>query len=304
MSGVRVYILVTAAILLGGLAAMLPFAWSGADVLASSYKETAARELESNARLFSLAISSRIDANAPEKLLSLAGEARKESGVRFTVIHRDGTVAADSDEDAGRMENHLNRPEIKASIAGETGVGTRSSPTLGTDWMYVAVPLADGNVARAAASMADLNNRLTQWWTRALVRFIGSLVILLLMALFLSRLISRPIEIAAEGAERYAQGDLSYRLPVSGAAEMRRLSESMSAMAAELDARFKLVNRQREEMRVVFENMSEGVLAIDATGLVMLVNGAAQSILNLPRDASGTSIEAVSRNAELLDVIR
>ena len=85
---------------------------------------------------------------------------------------------------------------------------------------------------------------------------------------------------------------------------MRRLARSMSTMAEELDVRFRLVTLQKEEMRAVFENMSEGVLAVDDEGKIMLVNGAAQSILNLPPDAAGSGLEAVSRNVDLLEAVR
>ena len=298
------YVLLVAAVLVSGLAAMLPFAWSGADVLASSSRQTAVHELESSARLFSLAMSSRSGEKTGAELSALMREARENSDTRYTLILKDGTVVADSDEDADRMENHLNRPEIQAALAGETGVGTRMSPTLGAEWMYVAVPLADGSVVRAAASMEGLSRRLGLWWRKALFGFLVSFAILAFMALLVSRMLSSPIEAAAAGAERYAGGDFSYRIPVTGAAETRRLAEAMRSMAEELDDRFKLVNRQREEMRVVFENMSEGVLAVDTDGHVMLVNGAAQAILDLPGDASGASIEVACRNAELLDALR
>ncbi|MDR1745350.1 MAG: HAMP domain-containing protein [Planctomycetota bacterium] len=304
MGGIRIYTLLIMAVLMSGLAAMLPFVWSGADVLSSLYQETTARELESNARMFSLAAASRLEGRSKSGLRELAETARSLSGTRYTLILKDGTVVADSDEDAERMENHLNRPEIAAALAGGTGVLSRPSPTLGTDWMYVAVPLDDGAVIRAAASLEELDGRLSQWWNRALLRFAVSLAILAGMALLAGRMLSRPIEIAAAGAERYARGDLTYRLPVTGAAETRRLSEAMGVMAGELDERFRLLNRQKEEMSVVFENMSEGVLAIDDVGHIMIVNGSAQSILGLPGNASGSGVETVSRNADLLDAIR
>lgn len=304
MGGVRIYVLVVLAVILSGLAAIVPLAWSGADVLSSSYRETAARELESNARLVSLALPSGFSGKSRTELRDLVLAAKVDSDTRYTLLLKDGTVVADSDEDADRMENHHNRPEIQTALSGEIGIATRLSPTLGTDWMYVAVPRADGSVIRAAASMEGLNTRLALWWTKAFLRFIGSLAILLVMALLVSRMISKPIEAAAVGAERYARGELSYRLTVTGAAEMRRLSLSMGSMAGELDARFRLVNRQREEMRVVFENMSEGIVAVDDAGQIILVNGAAQSILDLPSDSSGVGIETLSRNADLLDAIR
>lgn len=303
MGGFRIYTLLILAVLLSGLAAMLPFAWSGADVLSSLYRETVAKDLESSARLFALAVSPRGEKNDGQALSELARTARSVSDTRFTVIRLDGRVVADSDEDADRMENHLNRPEIRTAVSGTTGVLSRPSPTLGADWMYVAVPLADGKVVRAAASMKELDNRLSQWWRKAAMLFGVSIAILIVMALLVGRMLSRSLETAAAGAERYARGDLSYRLPVTGAAETRRLSEAMGIMAAELDSRFKLVNRQREEMSVVFDNMSEGIVAVDETGHVILVNKAAQSVLGLPENTSGASIETVARNAELLNTI-
>lgn len=303
MGGIRIYLLLILAVVVSGLAALLPFAWSGADVLSASYREITARELESNARLLSLAVAAKGGAPTRKELLELASAARTASDTRYTLIRRDGTVVADSDEEAERMENHVSRPEIKAALAGGTGVGIRPSPTLGADWMYVAVPHADGGVIRAAASMKGLNDRLGAWWRKALAGFLASVAILAGMALLVSRMISKPIETAAAGAERYASGDLSYRLPVTGAAEMRRLSEAMGAMATELDVRFRLVARQTEEMTAVFENMSEGVLAVDNACQIMLVNTAAQSILGIPPDTAGACIETVVRNAELLDAI-
>lgn len=303
MGGVKIHVLLLLAVFLSGLTAIIPLGWIGADALESSYREYAVRDMTANANLFALSLPATPENEASPMLASLAEEAAKDSATRFTFIRPDGEVVADSDEDAARMENHVNRPEVREALAGKTGVDIRKSPTLGTEWIYVAIPHNGGTVVRAAASLDDLNGRLWLWWKWVIFGFGVSLVILLAMALLVSRAVSKPIEAAAAAAEHYASGDLSYRLPVAGAAEMRMLSTSMGVMAAELDARFKLVTRQREEMTAVFENMSEGVLAVDDTGQIMLMNGAAQSLLNLPGDVSGHGIEAICRNADLLDAI-
>ncbi len=300
MGGVKIRTLVIMAVLACGLAAILPLAWSGAEVFSSFYRESTARELEANARLFSLAMSS---AGPTVDIRKLADVARSGSQTRYTLIRRDGTVAADSDEDAGRMENHRNRPEIATALAGGVGIETRPSPTMGAEWMYVAVPHGE-DVVRAAASMEDLHNRIRQWWVKAFIGFALAFVILVVLAALASRILSTPIERAAEAAEHYARGKLSYTVPVQGAAEMRRLVASMGRMASELDSRLKLVNRQRNEMTTVFENMSEGILAVDDAGQVVFMNKKAKSLFTITRDAYGAPIEAVVRNAELHDAIR
>lgn len=304
MGGIRLYVLVILAVLLSGLAAMLPFAWSGASVLSSSYHESAVKEMESSARLFALALSSDTDGKSRSELQRLAKTARAATGSRYTLVLQDGTVAADSDEDATRMENHGNRAEIQAALSGKTGVEVRSSPTLETDWIYVAIPLEDGNVVRAAGSMRELNVRLSQWWKKALPGFVLSGAVLLALSLFAARKLSHPLEEAVSGVERFAQGDFTRKLPVSGSSEMRKLSSSINEMADELDARFKTIGMQKEKMRVVFDNMSEGILAVDDYGKILLMNGTAEKFLGLSKDVSGIGIETIARNPDLLDIIK
>lgn len=304
MGGIRLYVLLILAVLISGLVAMLPLALTGSDILESSYREYAVRDMTANAGLFALALEKNADSRTRVDLGDLARTARAGSDTRFTLIARDGAVLADSDETADRMENHGNRPEIREALDGRTGVDIRHSPTLGTEWIYVAMPLADGNIVRAAASLDELNGRLWQWWKRAIVGFGASIVVLAVLALLIARALSRPLEVAASGADRYAKGEFSYRLPSSGSAEMRRLSQSLSAMAAELDARFRLINRQRGEMRTVFENMSEGVLAVDTQGRIMLLNKTAERLLHFTKGAENGTIESAVRNAELQDILR
>lgn len=304
MGGIRLYVLVIFSVLLSGLAAMLPFAWSGADVLSSSYHEAAIKDMEANARLFSLALASRVENKSRTELQALAKTARADTGNRYTLILKDGTVAADSDEDPARMENHGNRTEIQTALSGKTGIEVRSSPTLESEWVYVAVPLEDGSVVRAAGLIEELNSKLAQWWKKALPGLTLSGAILLALSLIAARKLSRPLEEAASGVGRFAHGDFEHRLSVSGSSEMRKLSSSINGMADELNSRFMTISRQKEKMRVVFENMSEGVLAVDDNGKVLLMNSTAEQFLGLSKDVSGVGLETVARNPDLLDIIR
>ncbi|MDR2392355.1 MAG: PAS domain-containing protein, partial [Planctomycetota bacterium] len=202
------------------------------------------------------------------------------------------------------MENPATRPEVKSALSGTTGIDIRKSPTLRTDWIYAAVPLGDGMAARAAASLDEMNSRLSLWWRRSLVGVLLSLAVLFGLSFLVARLLSRPLEMAAATADRYARGDFAHRLPAQGSLEMSRLTESLGAMAMELDAKFKLITRQREEMSAVFEAMSEGVLALDADGRIMLVNKAAENILGLRGDTAGKHIGIAARNPDFGDAVK
>ncbi len=305
MRGYKLNTLLIIAVLASGVAALLPFAFMGSDVLEASYRENAQRDVLANVNLFKQALKPHMDEleNAASSLAGFIATAQEGSNTRFTIVGADGRVIADSNEEADRMENHANRPEIKAALDGRTGTEIRRSPTLGTDWIYVAVPLGNGMVARGAASLDDLNQRLSLWWQKTLLGFGLSLLVLLLLALVVARKISRPLEAAVIGANKYAAGDFSYRIPQSGSTEMRTLASSLDTMANELDMRFTLIMRQKEEMKAVFENMSEGILAVDPSGRIMLINRTAEETLLVGTENMGSILENAIRTPELLDCI-
>lgn len=61
----------------------------------------------------------------------------RDAGARLTVIDADGTVIADSEERAERMDNHLKRPEIQEALrTGGEGQAVRPSSTMRTTFVY------------------------------------------------------------------------------------------------------------------------------------------------------------------------
>ena len=77
----------------------------------------------------------------PGDLAGLVAAYGRSTETRITVIDAKGTVLADSEREARDMENHLFRPEIQASLRGETQMSIRPSSTLGVDMMYLSVQI-------------------------------------------------------------------------------------------------------------------------------------------------------------------
>ena len=67
---------------------------------------------------------------------------------RITWVAADGTVLFDTGADASRMENHLEREEIRQALQNGTGAARRYSPTLADRQLYAAQRLPDGTVRR------------------------------------------------------------------------------------------------------------------------------------------------------------
>lgn len=70
---------------------------------------------------------------------------------RITWVAADGTVLFDNEADASRMENHLEREEIRQALETGTGEARRYSPTLADRQLYAAQCLPDGSVLRLSA---------------------------------------------------------------------------------------------------------------------------------------------------------
>ncbi|MCK9172882.1 MAG: hypothetical protein M0O99_05290, partial [Desulfuromonas thiophila] len=86
----------------------------------------------------------RGDLTGIQQLCRRAGE---RTDTRLTVMAAGGEVLGDSQEEPQRMENHAERPEMRAALAGEQGMTTRYSRTLQQQMMYLALPVAqDGQV--------------------------------------------------------------------------------------------------------------------------------------------------------------
>ena len=75
---------------------------------------------------------------------------------RLTWVDSAGTVLFDTAEEAGTMENHGDREEIREAFASGEGSSVRSSATLTRRTVYYARALRDGTVLRISASQMTL----------------------------------------------------------------------------------------------------------------------------------------------------
>ena len=168
----------------------------------------------------------------------MAGAYAARTGARVVIVDRDGAALADTDPGSPDT-NFANRPEVAAALEGEVSSGRRRSNTLGTDLVYVAVPVASGDVygaIRINYSTGQINERVRRYWlTLAGVAGV-SLAAAGVIGVLLARWVTRPLDDLRDGAERLGAGELDARVPVdAGPPEVRGVASSFNAMAARLD---------------------------------------------------------------------
>jgi two-component system nitrogen regulation sensor histidine kinase NtrY len=130
-------------------------------------------------------------------------------------------------------------------------------------------PLATGEIARRQQELADVV---------ALAGLMGA-ALSIVLSLLVGRALSRPIEALSGAASAVGAGDLSVRLPSGRRDEFGRVYRSFNRMVRSLrQARTALVRETRRTEAIVSE-AGTGVLALDATGRVQLINPRAGQIL-------------------------
>lgn len=279
-------------------------------LITSFYYHDKQDQLEKLAGLGIASLLPLVEANDHAAIQRFCQQQGTIAKVRYTVISLNGDILGDSEKSPKDMLNHFDRPEFQTALNGQVGMDTRPSDTLDQEMMYVAVPVrhADGRIAavlRTSVATTRLQTAL-QSISRDIVRDgVIIAVVLAFLSLVFSWRISQPLHLLRQGAERFADGDLSHRLAVPKSREIGALALSMNKMAGQLDERIKTIVAQKNEQRAVLSSMIEGVIAVGVDGRVLSLNNAAIGMLGESADrAEGRSVEEVVRNTELQRFVR
>jgi signal transduction histidine kinase len=153
------------------------------------------------------------------------------------VVGRRGVAIVDSRPIAGDT-SFANRPEIVSSLAGNVVSGVRHSNTLGTDLLYVAVPVASAGkilgAARITYPTSAVDSRVRRYWLT--LAGIAAIVLggVAVVGLWLARGVSRPLRRVEEAAAEIGAGNLDARAPEEGPPEVRRLANELNDTAVKL----------------------------------------------------------------------
>ena len=152
-------------------------------------------------------------------------------GCRISWIAADGSVLYDNMGDAGSMENHLDREEVREALETGRGESSRYSDTLTEKLSYQARLLPDGTVIRLAAS------QYTAWVL--LMGVLQPLLVVVLLAVLLSLLLA--YRLSARLVKPLNEVDLSDPLKNVEYEELRPL-------LSRIDSQHRQLKRDRDEL--------------------------------------------------------
>ncbi|UQZ35940.1 PAS domain-containing sensor histidine kinase [Paenibacillus sp. PK3_47] len=272
----------------------------------SALEENMSREIKLLSGTFQF-----IEMDSPEAVSYYTEHAKRIAELtnsRVTFITREGVVIGDSEKNPLEMDNHSNREE--EIIAAKEGVGRaiRYSDTLDTQMLYVAGAVNSGNGFDGYIRLSMELNAISEGLNRAWMIMAGGLVFLFIAATFVSYKVAQsmtsPLEQITRVARRITDLDYDARVPIQRKDEVGQLAKAINAMADSLQAQLKTIRDNEDLLQSVLDNMTGGIVMINAEGEIALLNRASERLLDVKNsEMTGLSYKELKHHYELTRLI-
>ena len=250
----------------------------------------------SNGQLIGSAGTSRFQINPDRPTQQLLRAAR----LQRQVVSLDGLDEATAAAAAANLTANGSAPSVSPAevkikvlaVVQASGLGITTEPR----FLQITQLLPPSLVANALA-VTEANR---EYQNRALARgglkrmYIATLTLSLflavftavLLAVFLGAQLAAPLLLLADGVRQVAAGDLTPKVVLKSKDELGGLTRSFADMTQQLsDARTAVdrsmlqVNTARENLQIILDNLTSGVIVLDATGVIQSFNPSAARIL-------------------------
>jgi two-component system, OmpR family, phosphate regulon sensor histidine kinase PhoR len=242
------------------------------DLLLGGAWETSLRsEIERNLTQKTRLLAHRVETDRTHSLADIAAQEGQAAGARVTIIGPAGNVLADSEASPTTLETRVSAPEFAAALAGRVGSDQRRSATIGTPFLYVAVPVSGGAV-RLAYPLSDVE-AVSQQVRRRLelgsaLAFLFALAVAAVASVWSARRLERIVDVAA----RIAEGDLQARILETSPDEIGRVAGAIDKTARRVEQSFAEVRSSQHQLETLLNSMQDAVIAVSADGLVQWAN--------------------------------
>lgn len=239
-----------------------------------------------------------------EDIKKIKNVQRFEDQYRFTWIDKDGKVLYDSSADESKMENHSQREEFIEAMRDKKGASKRYSKTLSREYRYRAYKTAGSTVIRVSTDIVSP--------FRQLLESLPMVVFITLIATFITMIVlSRILKSSFKDVEKVAR-NINDEIRNDSEIECYEVDEELLPLV-------KIINKQKEEISYyvknledritvtneILDNMNEGLIMLDQNDNILVANGAAIKLLDVPDNKHIDShIISLVRDREFIDAVR
>lgn len=210
-----------------------------------------------------------------------------EGSLRITWINPDGTIRFESKYDKWQMENHLDRPEVQEALNEAYGTAVRKSHTLSRDLYYMAEQMPDGTILRLSMERESIYSHFLSLLPVVALLLLCAAVACIKASRMLTASLLNPLRrtvllMRQIGDPNGISVPDSYHVD----AELRPLVDKIIDQSQALNQLIHSLEQQRNIVRLMMENLQEGVILTDDTYRILGMNRCAGDILQKKNVAS------------------
>jgi two-component system phosphate regulon sensor histidine kinase PhoR len=234
----------------------------------------------------------------------IAGRAAALTDSRVTLIDRAGQLLADSSGATHDVRVLATHPEVRGQLEGRS-----QAPALlvSGERLQLAVPFGGGGeprgVVRITREVPELEAVHAAVLRYTLLSFGIAVLLSVGLAALAAELAARPARGLTTVARRMAAGDLTTRARLSRRDDLGELGRALDQLAKNLTTSLSDLRGERDRMSGILSGMVEGVLLLDASGRIVLVNPSLREMLLIGQDAVGRTLLEAIRHAELKELL-
>lgn len=291
-------------------------------VFSSRERDHLLRDIEHDAGVVAGLVEDALERGDRPQIDALLTAYDHDPGGRIVVVDASARSVADSLPPGTTGVPFANRPEIVAALKGARAEGIRRSNTLGTDLLFVAVPVTSSGVVHGAVRItypsSALDERVQQVWVGLGALAFVVIAVVAAVGFAMARLVTRPVDRLKDAARSLAAGDLQARAPTdTGAPELRELATIFNDTAAHLET---IIESQQSfvadashqlrtplaALRLQLENIEAGAPTVLQPALAAARSETArlsrisEALLSLARDATTTAPRQAINAAALI----
>lgn len=225
----------------------------------------------------------------------------KINGANVQVIDQTGTVISTT-EDKSTIGQRTSQPEVTVALLGTRSESMRIDPRTGARVKVLVLPVKGDQIVYGAVYMvASMEGTYTTIRKMNGILASGTMIALLITAalgVVLARTITKPVKEMTRQARAVADGDFNRNVRVYSEDEIGQLGMAFNHMTHRLQEAILQQEEEREKLAGILSNMSDGVIAANREGHIILMNRSAEEMLQV------SMADVISKSRKLHDLLR
>ncbi|GBF11527.1 cell wall metabolism sensor histidine kinase WalK [Tepidibacillus sp. HK-1] len=206
------------------------------------------------------------------------------NGVDVSIIDSNGVILSSTEKvSPSIIGQKIYQTEVNRALLGTRDEAIRIDAKTGHRTKYLALPIKQGNNVLGAVFMkASIEGVYDTIYRISNILMTATLIALLFTAwlgFILSRTITKPIKDITTQAVSLTKGDFNQRVKIYGDDEIGRLADTFNKMAIRLKEAIDQNEEEKEKFASILSHMSDGVIATNAHGRIIVVNQRALEII-------------------------